>query len=195
MQKILSRKKKSGFTLIELMIVVAIIGILAAIAIPAFMGYIERAKSSEAGANLKSLFTGAASYYNEEHWATRALGVAGTAQANTYCIVPSQNSTNANTSSQKTTVNWGALSSFDAIGFSVADSVYFQYGIVTTGTGGQCNQGTAGAIIYDFVASADFDGTGVFTNHVMYAGPNAQRSLQRSPGIVQIEGSNLQTTP
>ncbi len=193
MQKILSRKKQSGFTLIELMIVVAIIGILAAIAIPAFMGYIERAKSSEAGSNLKSLFTGAASYYNEEHWATRALGVAGTAQASTYCTVASDESTNANTDSQKTTVDWSALSSFDAIGFSVADSVYFQYGIVSTGAG--CNQGTAGNIIYDFVASADFDGSGTFTNHVMYAGPNEQRSLQRSPGIVQIEGTNRQTTP
>jgi prepilin-type N-terminal cleavage/methylation domain-containing protein len=52
------RRQRYGFTLIELMIVVAIIGILAAIAIPNFVRFQARARQSEVSTNLKSLFTG-----------------------------------------------------------------------------------------------------------------------------------------
>jgi type IV pilus assembly protein PilA len=60
----MKKTKKSGFTLIELMIVVAIIGILAAVAIPAFINYMKRAKTSEATLNLKSIVEGSVSYYD-----------------------------------------------------------------------------------------------------------------------------------
>jgi len=60
-------KGKQGFTLIELMIVVAIIGILAAIAIPNFMTYQAKARQSEAKVGLGGIFTTAVSYFAENN--------------------------------------------------------------------------------------------------------------------------------
>ena len=57
-------KSKGGFTLIELMIVVAIIGVLAAIAIPAYQDYVKRAKMSEVLYVFDAVATGATEYYS-----------------------------------------------------------------------------------------------------------------------------------
>ena len=59
------QKGQKGFTLIELMIVVAIIGILAAIAIPNFLRYQCKSKQSEAKGNLGAIFTSNVAYKSE----------------------------------------------------------------------------------------------------------------------------------
>ncbi len=58
-------KNKKGFTLIELMIVVAIVGILAAIAIPNFLNYQAKSQQTEAKTNLGSIFTNMVAYSAE----------------------------------------------------------------------------------------------------------------------------------
>ena len=60
-------KGQKGFTLIELMIVVAIIGILAAIAIPNFMQYQAKSKQSEAKTNLGGIYVSEVAYFGEQN--------------------------------------------------------------------------------------------------------------------------------
>jgi prepilin-type N-terminal cleavage/methylation domain-containing protein len=60
-------KGQKGFTLIELMIVVAIIGILAAVAIPNFLRYQAKSKQSEARVLLSGIYTSQIAYFAENN--------------------------------------------------------------------------------------------------------------------------------
>ncbi|BCV21812.1 prepilin-type N-terminal cleavage/methylation domain-containing protein [Moorella sp. Hama-1] len=59
-------RNSRGFTLIELMVVVIIIGILAAIAVPQFMGQSDKAKVAKANADLKTIGSAIEMYYTAE---------------------------------------------------------------------------------------------------------------------------------
>src|SRR4051812_9979447 len=72
-----------GFTVIELMIVVGIIGILASIAVPAYRTYTERAMSSEAKLSLSNLYVAQTAYraeYNSYTPCLAELGIGATGE-------------------------------------------------------------------------------------------------------------------
>lgn len=67
------RLSEEGFTLLELMVVVAIIGVLTSIAIPAYIGYANRAHETEAKLSLSGIFVAETSFFTENGFYTACL--------------------------------------------------------------------------------------------------------------------------
>ncbi len=76
-------ERRKGFTLVELMIVVAILGILSAIAIPMYRNYVSTAKKSEAKANLQTI-----RLLEEQYYADNKTYVAGADTATLIANLP-----------------------------------------------------------------------------------------------------------
>jgi type IV pilus assembly protein PilA len=117
----LIRNNQKGFTLIELMIVVAIIGILAAIAIPNFLSYQLKSKTAEAKTNIGGIKASQEAFRAEYDFYANCAdnpGIAG--------IGPEK---------QVWTINAAANGSgWEEIGYEPAGSVYYTYQVTTAGS-------------------------------------------------------------
>lgn len=111
-----------GFTLIELMVAVAIIGLLAALAIPNYLRFQLHARTSEAKANLAAIRTAEEGYYAEYGMfvsaAAAPAGLPGATRASWPRPAP------------------GCPACFDLVGWAPEGEVYFQYEVVTAAIGG-----------------------------------------------------------
>ena len=129
-------QNRKGFTLIELMIVVAIIGILAAVAIPGFMTYIKNSKTSEAKTNLDAIKKGALAYYEAEHYGPDGM----TAMSKQYPysngkvikvgIEPTADTVGQKQSPLATTSNFGNMAD---LSFKLTAPFYFSYAYIADG--------------------------------------------------------------
>ena len=128
-----SFRKQEGFTLIELMIVVAIIGILAAIAIPNFLTYQMKSRQSEAKVNLGAIKTSEIAFQGERGCFISASspGAAASVPVGTAAVAWVPGTATASLCTGTTPVFLGTY--FD-IGFAPAGGVRYQYDTFATAT-------------------------------------------------------------
>ena len=139
-------RKLRGFTLIELMVVVFIIGVLAAVAIPVVSKYLRKSKTAEASLNLRKIYDGEIAYYQEEKTTS-----AGAVISKQFIAQPR---TPATPGKDKVVGNFEA-ESWRAIRFTPDGPVQFAYTVITSGLGTDAS--------FTARAEGDIDGDGTFS--------------------------------
>jgi prepilin-type N-terminal cleavage/methylation domain-containing protein len=124
----------AAFTLVELMIVLAVLGVLAALAIPAFQKYMVKAKTAEAPVMLRKLMDAASAYFAVDHADSNGQSVAAQFPATTGWY-PAQLPVGTKVLPGNDEPAAADKESWNQLRFSLAEPVQFRYRFATTGLG------------------------------------------------------------
>jgi len=162
------RRNDKGFTLIELMIVVVILGVLAAVAVPAFLKYIRRAKTAEAEEKLSALYRSSVAYFTQEQ-VDRGVAATGRARQFPTSAGPTPGActvcgAQANGRCASNPAGWDSVPTWQTLDFAITDPHYFVYAYQSSGSGttSQFTARASGDLDADSVCST-FERAGVST--------------------------------
>jgi prepilin-type N-terminal cleavage/methylation domain-containing protein len=182
-----TKNRSKGFTLIELMIVVVILGVLAAVAVPAFIRYIRRAKTSEAEDKISEIYRSSVSYFSAEQVARGAgADVTNPQFPNTQTETPNTCagmvcSDNADGRCITAAAVWDTPT-WNALNFAISDPHYFTYEYVSSSAGMVRGEGN----LFTAAAHGDLDADGTCSTFERSASVDATGSIIGARGIYRV---------